>query len=95
MFTNLVKKVDQRYAMALMLALVVAVVAGSAFASNGIYTPTLNLDFDSMLSYVFTYADMIFSALSPVVAIGVGFAFGLGLLGYVANMISKAVRGGL
>ena len=87
-------KIDKRWAMALALALAVVLVSSvSTYASNGVFTtPTLSLDFDAALSYIFQYAQMIFDALLPVAAIGIGFTFGIALLSYVGSMISKSIR---
>lgn len=56
-------------------------------------TPTLNLDLTSVLQTMFDYASTIFSALGPVTGIGVGFALGVALLGWVGSMIIRAFRG--
>jgi hypothetical protein len=55
-------------------------------------TPTLDIDFSAALVTIFDYASMIFAALIGVAAIGIGFNFGLGLIGWVSKMISQAVK---
>ncbi len=53
---------------------------------------SLNIDIGSILGYVFQYANLIIDKLGPVAAIGIGFAFGIGLLAWLGNVLSNAIR---
>lgn len=70
------------------IALVVS--AAPTFAADS--TPTLSIDFTSALSTIFSYASMIFAALVPIAAIGIGFRFGGTLLEWVGRMLGDALR---
>lgn len=75
-------------AVALILSAFVLLPAGQAVMAQ----PSLSLDFTTALQSIFDYAVMIFTALLPVAAIGIGFTFGIALLSWVGNMIGNAVR---
>jgi hypothetical protein len=89
-------------ALALLFAFAAAPYVGPALAgagkgANALFspvptTPTLNIDFEAALVVIFDYASMIFAALIGIAAIGIGFNFGLGLIGWVSKMISQAVK---
>ena len=69
------------------------VTTGAAFAAPvADSTPTLSIDFTSALSTIFSYASMIFAALVPIAAIGIGFRFGGTLLEWVGRMLGDALR---
>lgn len=53
---------------------------------------SLVIDLGGILNYVFTYANLIIRQLGPVTAIGIGFAFGIGLLAWLGNILSNAIR---
>lgn len=53
---------------------------------------SLNIDLDTILSYVFQYANLIIEQLGPVVAIGIGFGFGIALLAWLGSVLSNAIR---
>lgn len=71
----------------LFVAALLAVPGAASFASS----PSLNIDFAPALDSIFYYATMIFSGLIGIVAIGIGFQFGIGLLNYVGKMITQAL----
>ena len=75
---------------ALMLTALVVTPTAATFAADSV--PTLNLDFTSALATIFSYASMIFIALIPVAAIGIGFRFGGSLLSWVGDMLGDALR---
>jgi len=87
-------------ALALLFAFAAAPHVGPALAGKGANalfspvptTPTLDIDFEAALVVIFDYASMIFAALIGIAAIGIGFNFGLGLIGWVSKMISQAVK---
>ena len=72
--------------------IVVALVVSAAPASAADSAPTLNIDFSAALSTIFSYASMIFAALVPIAAIGIGFRFGGTLLEWVGRMLGDALR---
>jgi hypothetical protein len=53
---------------------------------------SLVIDLATILGYVFSYANLIIAQLGPVTAIGIGFAFGIGLLAWLGNVLSNAIR---
>jgi hypothetical protein len=53
---------------------------------------SLTIDLALILGYVFSYANLIIAQLGPVTAIGIGFAFGIGLLAWLGNVLSNAIR---
>lgn len=53
---------------------------------------SLVIDLSTILDYVFTYANLIIAQLGPVTAIGIGFAFGIGLLAWLGNVLANAIR---
>ena len=88
-----IKTLYQAYKPYVVPALVVAVLVCStapAFAASS--TPTLDIDFTAALGTIFSYASMIFAALVPIAAIGIGFRFGGTLLEWVGRMLGDALR---
>ncbi len=78
------------YILPTLVVVALVVSAAPAFAVDS--TPTLSIDFTSALSTIFSYASMIFAALVPIAAIGIGFRFGGTLLEWVGRMLGDALR---
>jgi hypothetical protein len=53
---------------------------------------SLVIDLGTILGYVFSYANLIIAQLGPITAIGIGFAFGIGLLAWLGNVLTNAIR---
>jgi hypothetical protein len=71
-----------------------SVLAVTALGITGLWAPSvsLSIDMSTILSYVFDYANMIIGSLGPVVAIGIGFAFGIALLAWLGTVLTNAIR---
>ena len=77
----------------LMAVVALSVMAVPIFAAPlGVSVPTLDIDFTAALQTIFDYAMMIFTALIPIAAIGIGFRFGAALLGWVGDMLGSALK---
>ena len=71
------------------LALVL-VVTHPTFAASG--DLNLDLNFDGALTKIFDYAEMLFTPLVSIAAIGIGFRFAGDLVRWVGDMLGGAFR---
>ncbi len=89
---NIVKFTKDHRGLLTAMIITIAVATPGAFCFADSSTPTLNLDFTGALGTIFSYASMIFVALIPVAAIGIGFRFGGSLLSWVGDMLGDALH---
>jgi hypothetical protein len=76
--------------LAAMFTAALVIVPKAAFAASG--DLVLDLEFDSALTTIFDYSEMLFPALIGIAAIGLGFQFAGGLVDWVSNMLGKVFR---
>jgi hypothetical protein len=80
---------QQILGVALALALALVVVHPSFAASGDL---NLDLNFDGALIKIFDYAEMLFTPLVSIAAIGIGFRFAGDLVRWVGDMLGGAFR---
>ncbi len=74
----------------MLLAALLVVTTGTSSAAGLVSGPTLDIDFSTALQTIFDYASLMFAALLPIAAVGIGLKFDSRLLEWVGDIVGKA-----
>ena len=58
-----------------------------------VFTSVVPLDFSTLISSTFSYANDLLPTLGPIAGIGIGFSLAIGAVGWIGGMLSNVFKG--